>query len=319
MIYGKSNKWTYTATDPADVIVRELTIDSGTDSEPAVLVQLTDMHFNMFFDSDLTDPVLESTAQYRTWNKNGASVPNAERTLEYAKQSGADRTIVTGDVLDILSEGALSCLESLWDKYPKTIISMGNHDTARVVQGKVPEYMPLAPRIERLRAAWRHDITYLSEIVRDKVMIIVMDNASHMDTYNIPFFDSQVEPLKRDLQKARELGIPALLFFHIPLSTNDPEQAYVEAYPNSDGKIEDEDYYHGKYVIYGDEGATGEIRRIIHSSADVIAGCFCGHMHDDYYTEIHAAYPDGTPAVIPQYILRGCPYDKGHALKIIIK
>lgn len=319
MKYGKTNKWTYTQTDPSRVIVRELVIDSGIESPEVVIAQLTDMHFNMFFESDLKDPVLASTAEFRTWNANGASVPNAERALQYAKDIGADRTVVTGDVLDFLSDGAISLLEQVWDKFPDTLISMGNHDTARKVQGKVAEEMPLELKMQRLRKVWKHDLTYLSEVVGGKVMIIVLDNASHMDTYKIAFFDEQIQPLLRDLQKARELGIPALLFFHIPLSTNDESQAVVWSYPDSRGKTEDEDYYHGEYVIDSEEGATGEVLRIINSSADVIAGCFCGHMHSEFYTEIHASFPDGTPAVIPQYVLRGNPYDSGHMLKIIIK
>ena len=42
-------------------------------------------------------------------------------------------------------------------------------------------------------------------------------------------------------------------------------------------------------------------------------------MHANYYTEIKAFAPDGSDCVIPQWILTGLPYNKGHVMKIKIK
>ena len=53
-------------------------------------------------------------------------------------------------------------------------------------------------------------------------------------------------------------------------------------------------------------------------NADVIRGIFCGHWHSDFYTEILAETPDGKKTVIPQYVLTGNMYDKGHALIITV-
>ena len=55
---------------------------------------------------------------------------------------------------------------------------------------------------------------------------------------------------------------------------------------------------------------------------DVVKGYFCGHWHCDYYTEIWSKNADGTDnpdVVIPQYVMTGSAYDKGHAIKITIK
>ena len=57
---------------------------------------------------------------------------------------------------------------------------------------------------------------------------------------------------------------------------------------------------------------------IIASNGDIIKGCFCGHMHADYYTEIQATTPKGESVTIPQIVLNGAPYNGGNVLKITV-
>ena len=76
-------------------------------------------------------------------------------------------------------------------------------------------------------------------------------------------------------------------------------------------------YYPGKdsFLMNGYK----EIYQLITNNADIIAGGFCGHTHNDFYTEIKAKTASGEETVIPQYILIGVPYGKGHALKITVE
>ena len=64
---------------------------------------------------------------------------------------------------------------------------------------------------------------------------------------------------------------------------------------------------------------TGEIYDLIVNNGDIIKGCFAGHLHSDFYTEIDAMAADGTYTAIPQYVLKGTIYDEGNALRITVK
>ncbi|MBQ9112711.1 MAG: metallophosphoesterase [Clostridia bacterium] len=314
-----TNEWRYTQTDPSRVVVREIEIDSGRGGDEVVIVHMTDPHFNAHTENDLKNPILASTIEHRKWQAGGASVPNLERCLEYAKGVNADQVVITGDVLDFLSEGCINLMnEHLWAKYPDTIVSLGNHELAYKVQGKLPDDAPIEPKYELLQKNWNHDIRYSAKVLGDKVMIIQMDNASAWDFGNRGFFDIQVEPLKRDLTLAREKGYTVLLFYHTPMSTEDRSKDPVKSSMVGDKNMHTVNFAHIGIASYI-EGATGEIYRMITSNADIIKGCFCGHFHSDFYTELKATNADGTDAVIPQYVLMGTPYGKGHVLKITVK
>ena len=84
------NEWKYIQTDPTRVVVREIELDSGKGGDDAVIVFMTDPHFNSYTEKDLEDEVLASTIEYRKWNANGASVQNLERGFEYARLENAD-------------------------------------------------------------------------------------------------------------------------------------------------------------------------------------------------------------------------------------
>ena len=52
---------------------------------------------------------------------------------------------------------------------------------------------------------------------------------------------------------------------------------------------------------------------------DVIKGVFAGHHHSDFHLDILATMPDGTPAVIPQYIHNATAYHNGHLMRIFLR
>ena len=81
-------------------------------------------------------------------------------------------------------------------------------------------------------------------------------------------------------------------------------------------------YFNEVPIFPGYSGSTSEgdrkVAELIRSNGDIIKGCFCGHNHGDYYSEIIAKTPSGQSTIIPQYLLNGGAYDQGHVLKIIV-
>ena len=163
-----------------------------------------------------------------------------------------------------------------------------------------------------LQENWAHDIYYYSKVLDERVMLIQMDDGAASK-----FWDVQIEPLKKDLELAREKGYTVLLFFHIPLCTGNPEDTEVYAIRGNDGNVYD--FYNNYIGKAGTDGASKQVYDIITSNGDIIKGIFTGHKHGDYYTEILAKTASGEDTVIPQYVLTGTPYDKGHALRITVK
>ena len=312
------NEWKYTQTDKSRVIVREIEIETGKGGEAAVIVHFTDSHFNGFTENDLANPVLASTHEFRKWGANGANVPNCQRCFDYAESIGADQVVITGDVLDFLAEGSIKLMkEHIWDKYPDTIVTMGNHDATRKVQGKVEDTSTVASRMRILQDSWKHDIYYSSYIIKDKAMIIQLDNSSEFDVGHKGFFDCQIESLKRDITIARERGLKALIFYHSPLCTKNPDAGVTLSSYVGDKNVSAVNF-NTQIALWNNE-PTLAVYDILTNNADVVAGCFCGHFHSDFYTEIKAKTADGEDTVIPQYVLIGTPYDKGHVLKILVK
>ncbi len=298
------------------VTVREVFIETDSaDSESVEIFQLSHLHFNYCNKEDFEEANPSILASYngRQWLKDGESVSNAVKALEYASQG--DAIVITGDVIDFMSHGAVELAQKyIWDPYPKAFVALDNHDMERRCQDNPPTPDPTSykSRYDFLQENWNHNVYYSSRVIKDKVMIIQLDNGT------TKFWDSQIEPLTNDLAEARENGYTVLLFYHIPLCTNNP--AEKDLYP-----IRKNDTFNYNFCDTGvgssdtTHSATLSVYDIITNNADIIKGTFCGHFHSDYKTEIIAKNADGTSNVIPQWVLTGNPYDSGHVLKITVK
>ncbi len=302
--------------------VRRITLALGVRT-PVRIGYATDLHFNYCNDRDFeeNDPVLMSTYKNRQWLKNGASLPNARRCLEYI--SSTDQMILGGDILDYLSYGTMELMDKeIWDKYPGILSVVGGHELLRRCQGDVEDNLTYSERISIIEDYWRHDIHYYSKAIKESVMVVLMlnDHAS--------FTKEQGERLLSDIDLARKNGYPILLFAHEPLRTFNPKEKSLPiesvltlgdagGFPINyfDGIID------GKLILGNDACSeeTKEVLSIIRSNADVIRAVIVGHRHSNIYTEIIATTPDGAPAVIPQYICIGTPYDKGHVAEIVVE
>jgi len=303
------NMWTYSQQD--GITVRDIVIETGKGGEDIKIIQLTDMHLSYVNDTDLLDPGIKSIYDSRNWGKNGQFLNNALKCLDWSKT--ADQTVITGDIYDYLTSEAIAQVNKyIFSAYDNIMACLGNHE-AIGWSGTLEERMNI------LEDAWINDVYYSSKVLGNKVMLIQMDNGTRTENGEVSYFwDSQVPLLTSDLETARANGYTVLLFFHIPLATYNSKYSNAKAVMAGQGAIS---YYN--YATSGAcsalLGADKEIYDLITTNGDIIKGCFTGHHHSDFYTEIVATDPSGNKAYIPQYTIMSTAYTGGHALRITVK
>lgn len=303
------------------MVVRDVKITGlGNSEETTTIVQISDPHFNYSNEDDIAEgnPSTMSTWANRDLNKLESGIPNQSiynfaNSLEYAEAYG-DKTVITGDVLDYISNGTLALMKRYINKpYSDALVTLGNHDPVRVMglSTDVPDASTVTSRYNLLQENWNNKVYYTSEMVSDDVMIIQLDNGQNK------FWASQVEPLRADLAVARENNYTVLLFMHIPLVTGDPNDANIEALIATDELSLD--FSNGNIIKPSTGGATQTVYDLITSYGDVVKGIFTGHTHSDYYTEVCATDSEDNSTYIPQYVLTANFYGKGHVLKITVE
>ncbi|MBQ4552172.1 MAG: metallophosphoesterase [Clostridia bacterium] len=302
------------------IIARCAFVESKKGGDELHLLQLTDIHLSYLNLQDFEEknPVVMSTYDERRSSFNREDVfRNLDRVMSLAPLF--DKTIVTGDVMDYLTWGALEYTQRyLYDRHPAVLLSPGGHDVSRRCQGKVADTSSLASRYEMLKTVWQQDVYYHSEVLGDKVMLVLLNNGENR------YYAHQTEKLRADIERARRENLIILLFQHEPICThNEKETAVTPLWVNLSPAPRD--YCNGVYFIgntHKTEDESMEMYRLITESADVIKAVFCGHMHNEVYTEIAGTdYSSGEakPVLIPQYILDAAAYDKGHMLVITVR
>jgi len=308
------NHHIYEAND--GIFVRDVVIDAGIGKEVNIGV-VSDLHFNYVNQQDLDEanPVVMASYEHRKWLAGGESVPMAKRCLEAI--SDCDQIIVNGDTLDYLTHGAMELMDKeIWDKYPGVLASLGGHECTRRMQSPVEDPTTIESRYEILQEYWRHDIHYVSRLIGEKVICVVMNNSQGT------FYDHQIEPLRKDIELAREKGYVILIFFHEPIDTNDPKDEVTTmemALLVGDKSGYPKNFYNGMRL--GSKGAEANkiVYDMIINNADVVKAVFAGHKHSDFYLEILGHNSDGTPAIIPQYVTTATAYHRGHLLRATVK
>ncbi|NLE13801.1 MAG: metallophosphoesterase [Clostridiales bacterium] len=298
---------------------RRFVCDSGRGGEPAEIVQITDVHLNGFDEIDARNGELMLTKQFRMWNRDEQSVKSLKKAMEFA--SLFDQTVITGDTLDFLSHRAAVLMHRhIWDVDPTALIALGGHEAVRQMQTGVRDATSLESRYAQLEKWWNHDIYYVSRLVRDKALCIVLDNGQGC------YWERQIEPLKSDLALARREGYAVLIFQHEPVSTGREEDAVLRTFCRYDPETIDCYNCVGRTSRRKENtAATAEVYNLIISNADIVKGIFVGHQHSAFYTEAEGYFtaPDGTriPRRIPQPVLEGNPYNghAGHVMRITVK
>ena len=303
--------------------VRDVYIHAGIGAT-VTIGHTADLHFNYCNARDFADadPTVMSTYENRIWLRDGASVPNAVRCLDFL--SDTDKIVINGDTLDYLSHGTVELMQrEVWDKYPNATVTVGGHDCVRRMQGKVDDSLSRDERLSIIADFWRHDIYYTSEVVGERVLIVALMNDPGR------FYEVQVEKLRADIDLARERGYVILMFMHEPLATRNPRDRVTRVedlvlpgdtgnYPRNlcDGLNPEGGHWLSGGVKSSE--VTMSLYNLITSNADVVRGVFAGHCHSDMYNEIIARTADGTETVIPQYVTTSNAYDDGHAMRIFV-
>lgn len=303
--------------------VRDVVIEAGL-KEPVYIGHISDLHYNYCNqqDFDEANPVILSTYEYRKWLAHAESVPTIRRCFDFLDD--VDQIVINGDTLDYLSHGCMEKMrEEVWEKHPDVLASLGGHETTRQMQGKVADPTTLESRMEILKTFWKHDIYYVSRVIKDQVMLVVFFN----DRARVN--DEQLRRFREDMELAREKGYKMLLFAHEPIRTGNPKEACIghkeviqigdpSGYPINacEGLTHNGGGFMGCEKC--DETTKAMYKEII-SNADLIKGFFAGHWHSHIYLEILAKNSDGTEAVIPQFINTASAYQAGHVMRIIVK
>lgn len=277
----------------------EIEIDSGLGGEPCEINQITDVHFNYVSIADEEDKEVMGTRAVRAWNKEGESVKSIINAMDVAKY--ADQTVITGDVLDYLSLGAVSLMKKhIIDRDPEVLVALGGHDLTKQMQTDLPDELPLEERYKILEEIWPHDMFYYSKDVCGKVIAVCLDNSLGC------FHECQIQKLEADINRAREEKKIVLVFAHEPVA-NHKNEGEVPAFWVMNGARKKMDFDGGINIGAkpDDNEITKKVYSLITENADVVKGYFCGHRHSTFYTEILASYEDENgrhEATIPQWV-----------------
>lgn len=312
------------AADGKTLTLREVTIDISGDGTPIEIFQISDVHFNAMYD-DEESFVKDS---YREWGGNFGDNANIietfKRCMNYA--AGADRVILTGDLVNFYSRANYDVMEEYVFQADKNINAAlagiviptpGNHECTYPNRSSLTQFEKNYRELSTLYSKYGFDIEYTSQVIDERVMVVVVDNASRYDARAERYSEKQVEYLRRDIALAKEKGYVMLIFGHIPMPTKNTDGNKV--YIDFDGDAYSDDRPNAK-AFY----------ELVTNNADVIKGYFCGHNHGDAYTEIKAKTSEGKPAYIPQYVLANMSRNlvdgsnsestgSGNLLRIILK
>ncbi len=283
---------------------------------PVTVVHFSDIHFNAVNKEDEQNPTIMALFEGRNFNRgNKYNTEAATRSLEFGKLF--DRTVITGDILDHYSFGSMELLRSVITNKYDVLMTLGNHETAEImpsINGGMKEKYTLDEKFNYLNDnIWTNDVYLHSEILSDKdgnekVMLLLLDNSTNKYLYN----EEQLKQLEGFLETARQKQIPALIFQHCPISTGWGDKdgnELVEPYDIIDNPNGVNANYGKSSDLCGGSANTDDMSKrvydLITKNGDVVKGVFCGHEHNNIYTEIMATTPDGANARIPQYTVSG--------------
>lgn len=299
-------------------IIGEVNLKLGLGGERIEIAQITDVHLNYCFPDALEDDEVLHTKQCRHWLSGGESARSIIKAMDVGEY--CDQTVVTGDILDYLSAGAQYLTERLiFERDPKVICALGGHDATKEMETGEKDKLSEEEILAILKSFWIHDIFYYSKTLKDKVIVVGLNNGT-----SNRYFSHQIENLKKEIEKARKENKYILIFQHEPISTGKPEDCEVEPiFPINSEKPRIENFYNTHMCGPGmKDDISKEMYRLITGNADVIKGIFCGHLHSSYYTEIKAFDPiAGNDTYIPQIVALGNPYfgHIGNVMRIIIE
>ena len=297
-------------------LICEIEFDFGLGEKAVEIAQITDVHINYCLEDGLEDDEVLFTKQCRTWLANAESINSIDKAMDVAQYF--DITVITGDILDYLSTGAIELAKKhIFMRDPNVICTLGGHDITKQMQTGIRDKLSIEERYNILKSFWCNDIFYISEEINNKIIIVGLNNAVGK------YYSCQIKELEKSIIYARKQNKFIFIFQHEPISTGNPKDVCVEpllAASSSNDKIRD--FYNG---CIGNPNTsdieTKQLYKLITKNSDIIKGIFCGHYHSSYYTEIEATENSGKKAIIPQICAVGNPYfgHRGVITRIVIK
>ena len=239
------------------VDVIHTTLEVGLE-KPVKILHITDVHLTKFSENDPADQQALLTRRYQTFRREGEEPPldpegYFAEAIQMAEALGST-LVVTGDVMDLFSEGNVRAFHSIADGHDM-MFSPGGHETQRICRRTMEEPYPYWVEMrERLAKAFpEFDLDFESRIVGG-LNIITANNA--LDFYNA----YTLECFKRELER----GLPIVVFSHDPLT---------------DGLLNRTEPHHPNVTL------TPEDYRVSHEMIDLlrthplVKGVFGGHWH----------------------------------------
>lgn len=330
--------------------IRQVTVNAGL-TEPYVITQISDLHFNRLNDADKAgstdrnNATVWSSAKDRVWHARwnmaessyAGYIGNIRNALEMA--GVGDFVITTGDTLDYLTLGGIEMTErELWARYPSAWMINGNHDYVQsMVQGnnastklypnaEVYSVSPTAAdgTYAMLNAMtdghWADGYTASDKTVKNDITYASMYAEGtgqklmiiQLDNGTGSFLASQKAKLSADLAAARKSGATVLLFMHEVMGS----VANVELLHTDDSSSTVADLK--STVTENKNDATAAIYSLVRENADIIKGIFNGHAHADFFSTISGTGTHGSGHVIPQHTMTGSCY-AGAVVKITVQ
>ncbi len=315
---------------------RVVTINTGLSVEQVSVGWLSDIHLNYINKTDIEQALPNILAGYRgrSWLRNGEGLTTSVKTINYSTRL-FDKTVVTGDIVDYLSNGSLLATRNLIAKKSinnNLLMATGNHEFAETCQTDtpgLPNNYSLAQKYGLLQNSWAHDVYYHDEIIYKADGVTPNAHIVTIDNGNLAYADGTAEKLAATIAEAKETNTPIFIFQHVPIRTDNPNETsvwytggqtlYFGTADNNNGGFVNMTTM-GGYCDASKSEDTAATLALIRKNSDIIKGVFNGHEHENMYTEIPAWDENGNVIegeYIPQFTASASAY--GWVNEIVIK
>ena len=254
-------------TAPANITFQPQTVEVGA-SEPFCFLHLSDTHLTLADSRDGRRKVqlAENRSSIFPWAQ-----ANLQAAIEKSQELGCF-IVHTGDLIDFVSQKNLEAAKDFTDRCD-VIMAAGNHEFSLYVGEAKEDAAYRNQSLDKVQAAFKNDIRFSSRKVNG-VNLVCLDNGYY-----------QIEQWQLDrLREELALGMPTILFLHVPLYAEDIYNAVVTE-PGMPSYL--------MSVPWEQDEITAQAYELITTSSNIRA-IFAGHLHMNFVSMV-------TPA-LPQYI-----------------
>lgn len=246
--------------------IKRTIIDIGLKREYKFF-QISDAHINAVDDESTAVDIENYHKQREKWDKlkkdfakkygdicderyDTDPVVPFEKLTDYAKKSVTDALILSGDIIDLVSESNLRYIKKFLDNYGHPYIyCLGNHESYDECSRKEKCYERLSPVIKH---------PDFSSVDYGEFKIVSLDNGIKMVS------DDQLRKLENELLEDKKI----LLVLHEPLCLGD--------FGDKAGKMMN------SYFLYGSQNDPDDTKRlldIVKNNEDKFIAVLAGHVH----------------------------------------